>query len=131
MGANSGESPNTLASRVRADFRQARTALSRTRLRHGEGSPAHQRAQEHWRHRQAVLDVLAERRGDTDLTRVPALELLDAVRAVRATVAAADPGAEFLTATAFLDETAVPTAGSLPDWSPEPPSWAPGDDSAA
>ncbi|MGW3028055.1 hypothetical protein [Streptomyces sp. NPDC001221] len=125
MGETSGESPNTLATWVRADFREARTALSRARLSHGEGSPQHQRAQEHWRHRQAVLDALAERHGDVELTRVPALELLETVRTVRATVAAADPEAEFVKATAFLDgPAAMPTAGGLPDWNPEPPPWA-------
>ncbi|MGW3200080.1 hypothetical protein ACWDBD_37050 [Streptomyces sp. NPDC001118] len=42
---------------------------------------------------------------------------------MRATVAAADPHAEFLAATAFLD---APAAGGLPDWSPEPPPRAQG-----
>ncbi|MFF2205889.1 hypothetical protein [Streptomyces sp. NPDC058145] len=81
--------------------------------------------------RQAVLDALAERHGDVELTRVPALELLETVRTVRAAVAAADPEAEFVKATAFLDAAVMPMAGGLPDWNPEPPPWAAGGGPAA
>lgn len=132
-----GESPGTLARRVRADMLQARTALSRARLLHGEGSPEHLSAEERWGHRHAIRDALAARRGvdgeGIELSaQVPALELLAAARAVRAAVAAADPEAEFLDATAFLDTPAAPSAaGGPPDWNPEPPSWAESEGPAA
>ncbi|MFF8387852.1 hypothetical protein ACF053_30005 [Streptomyces kanasensis] len=101
------ESPGRLADWVRADVREARTALSRARLLHGETSPAYRSAAARWSHRQAVLDELATRRGvgreDLDLAATPALQLLAAVRKVRLDVAAADRGSEFLDATAFLE----------------------------
>ncbi|RPK32632.1 hypothetical protein EES39_38185 [Streptomyces sp. ADI92-24] len=100
------ESPGRLAEWVRADIREARTALSRARLLHGERSPAYRLAAASWSHRQAVLDELAARRGvgreDLDLSGTPALQLLAAVRKVRLDVAAADCDSEFLAATAFL-----------------------------
>lgn len=107
------ESPGRLAEWVRADVREARTALSRARLLHGEASPAYQRAAICWGHRQAVLDEVAARRGvaskDVDLLNTPALQLLAAVRKVRFDVAAADRESEFLAATAFLD---IPSSGT-------------------
>ncbi|MGA5819888.1 hypothetical protein ACPC54_18750 [Kitasatospora sp. NPDC094028] len=93
---------------MRSDVRAARTALSRARLLDGEESPSYQRAAVRWGHRQAVLDEVATQRGidgkDVDLPSTPAPLLLAAVRQVRLDVAAADPEAEFLTATAFLGE---------------------------
>ncbi|MGW5048431.1 hypothetical protein [Streptomyces griseoluteus] len=109
------ESPGRLAEWVRADVREARTALSRARLLHGGASPAYQCAAIQWSHRQAVLDEVAARCGitskDVDLPSTPALELLAAVRKVRLDVAAADGEAEFLAATAFL-ESPTATDGS-------------------
>ncbi|MFF2926652.1 hypothetical protein ACFVTP_30295 [Streptomyces celluloflavus] len=111
------ESPGRLAEWVRADIREARTALSRARLLHGEASPAYRRAAAHWSHRRAVLDELAARRGvareDVDLTRTAALQLLAAVRKVRVDVAAADCESEFLAATAFLEDR--PTTDGSPE----------------
>ncbi len=131
-------SPGDLAGWVREDIRESRIALSRARLQHGENSPEHRRATAAWSCRTAVLAALAQRRGvaaeKLELWAVPALELLDAARAVRSQRAklpnSAEGVGEFLAATAFLDQPEVGRPAppcALPAWSPEPPGWAESD----
>jgi hypothetical protein len=101
-----GSSPDYLAQRIRADMRQARIAVSRASLQHGRGSQEHQQATHRWAFRQTILYHLAARCGlrpdDIVLSQVPALCVLEAALTARRLAEAADPSAEFLTATAFL-----------------------------
>jgi hypothetical protein len=98
-------------------MRQARIAVSRAGLRHGRGSLEHQQAAQRWAVRQMIVYHLSSRSGLRPdaivLSQVPALCLLDAALSARRLVAAAEPAAEFLTATAFL--AVGPLGGKSPN----------------
>ncbi|MFM9596589.1 hypothetical protein ACKI1O_45360 [Streptomyces scabiei] len=80
-----------------------------------KGELEHQQASQRWAFRQTVVYHLASRSGlrtdDIVVSQVPGRCLLEAALTVRRLVKAADPAAEFLAATAFL-ETGADVADS-------------------